>query len=94
MCLNVFENQGECTLKVLAVNSKGPLKCSGFIISKAFIEMPAEIDIDEADVLVLSQELQKTSKLTFEINKSLKKLQLHPINPVNSSLLFLLEIMF
>lgn len=56
--------------------------------------MPAEIDIDEADVLVLSQELQKTSKLTFEINKSLKKLQLHPINPVNSSLLFLLEIMF
>ena len=74
MCLNVFENQGECTLKVLAVNSKGPLKCSGFIISKAFIEMPAEIDIDEADVLVLSQELQKTSKLTFEINKSLKKI--------------------
>lgn len=74
MCLNVFENQGECTLKVLAVNSKGPLKCSGFIISKAFIEMPAEIDIDEADILVLSQELQKTSKLTFEINKSLKKI--------------------
>ena len=36
--------------------------------------MPAEIDIDEADVLVLSQELQKTSKLTFEINKSLKKI--------------------
>lgn len=36
--------------------------------------MPAEIDIDEADILVLSQGLQKTSKLTFQINKSLQKI--------------------
>ncbi|CCK73539.1 GTP-Rho binding exocyst subunit EXO70 NDAI_0G05560 [Naumovozyma dairenensis CBS 421] len=33
-----------------------------------------EMDIDEADVLVLSQGLEKSSRLTFEINKSLKKI--------------------
>lgn len=33
-----------------------------------------DIDLDEADILVLSQGLQKVSKLTFDINKSLKNI--------------------
>ncbi|CCF55589.1 hypothetical protein KAFR_0A01510 [Kazachstania africana CBS 2517] len=32
------------------------------------------IDIDEADILVLSQGLEKSTKLAYEINKSLKKI--------------------
>lgn len=34
----------------------------------------SKIDIDEADILVLSRGLEKTSKLTYDINKSLSKI--------------------
>lgn len=33
-----------------------------------------EIDVDEADILVLSQGLEKTSRLTHQVNKSLAKI--------------------
>lgn len=36
--------------------------------------MSMEMDVDEADILVLSQGLEKSSRLTFEINKSLRKI--------------------